>query len=33
MFSNPGDTVIDAFAGAHTTSIAALLKNRNAIAI
>jgi len=33
MFSNPGDTVIDAFAGTHTTSIAALLKNRNAIAI
>jgi len=23
MFSNPGDTVIDAFAGTHTTSIAA----------
>jgi len=33
MFSNPGDTVIDAFAGTHTTSIAALLENRNAIAI
>jgi hypothetical protein len=32
-FSNPGDTVIDAFAGTHTTSIAALLENRNAIAI
>jgi len=33
MFSNPGDTVIDAFAGMHTTSIDALLENRNVIAI
>jgi len=33
MFSNPGDTVIDAFAGTHTTSISALVENRNAIAI
>jgi len=33
MFSNPGETVIDAFAGTHTTSISALLENRNAIAI
>jgi len=33
MFSNPGDTFIDAFAGTHTTSIASLLENRNAIAI
>jgi len=33
MFSNPGDTFIDAFAGMHTTSIAALLENRNAITI
>jgi len=33
MFSNPGDTVIDPFVGMHTTSIAALLENRNAIAI
>jgi len=30
MFSNPGNTVINAFAGMHTTSIAALLKNRHA---
>jgi len=33
MFSNPGDAIIDAFAGTHTTSISALLENRNAIAI
>jgi len=33
MVSNPGDIVIDAFAGMRTTSIAALLENRNAIAI
>jgi len=33
MFSNLSDTVINAFAGRHTTSIAALLKSRNAVAI
>jgi len=33
MFSNPGDTLIAAFAGTHTTSIAALVENRNVIAI
>jgi hypothetical protein len=32
MFSSAGQTVIDAFAGTHTASLAALLLNQNAIA-